>query len=386
VDAPDNKRSRPLARPFHHLILLCGLLAPGSCAGRRRPTSPRLINTNINITVDTNTNTPHTCTRPRATMPLFGRRRSHNSGSTAVEPHAELTKPQLKRATRTRKTAALLTSLFLFIAFIFLVLLQISGTSNRPVLRNWYFIRLDLSNIVPSSVPNFALINTIAQTLGLHDFYQVSLWNFCEGYKGEGVTFCSKPETLYWFNPVEILRNELLAGASINLPANINDILDLIHIVSNWMFGLFLTGTVLSFVLIFLMPISVYTRWLALPVAILAFLNALFVTVASVVATVMFVIFKNTIGSVAELNISAEIGTSMFAFMWIASAFTIFTWLIQMGLCCCCASRRDVKTGRKRGNEKAYTMEAGGVTTGADTVDTQPPEKTARGVKFWKSR
>ena len=50
------------------------------------------------------------------------------------------------------------------------------------------------------------------------------------------------------------------------------------------MFGLFLTGTVLSFVLIFVMPISVFTRWLALPVAILAFLNALFVTVASVVA------------------------------------------------------------------------------------------------------
>jgi hypothetical protein len=81
--------------------------------------------------------------------------------------------------------------------------------------------------------------------------------------------------------------------------------LDLIHLVSNWMFGLFLTGTVLSFVLIFVMPISVYTRWLALPVAILAFLNALFVTVASVIATVMFVIFRNTITGVSELNIGA---------------------------------------------------------------------------------
>src|SRR3954463_15250817 len=73
----------------------------------------------------------------------------------------------------------------------------------------------------------------------------------------------------------------------VNLPADINDILDLIHLVSNWMFGLFLTGTVLSFVLIFVMPISIYSRWLTLIVAILAFLNALFVTVASVIATVM---------------------------------------------------------------------------------------------------
>lgn len=275
----------------------------------------------------------------------------------------ELSKEQIKRATRRRKRWALATSFFLFVAFIFLILVNIAGVRNKAVIRNWYFLRLDLSNIVPATVPNFALINTIAQTLGLHDFYQVGLWGFCEGYKGEGVTFCSKPTTLYWFNPVEILRNELLAGASINLPANINDILDLIHLVSNWMFGLFLTGTVLSFVLIFVMPISIYTRWLTLPVAILAFLNALFVTVASVIATVMFVIFRNTITGVSELNIGAEIGKTLFAFMWVASAFAIFAWLVQTGLCCCCASRRDVKKGKKRGSEEAYQMQSTGGTT-----------------------
>ncbi|KZM25051.1 uncharacterized protein EKO05_0007567 [Ascochyta rabiei] len=322
-------------------------------------------------------------------MPLFDRRRSENSAATAVEQdHPELTKPQLKRATRTRKTWALLTSFFLFVAGIFLILLDISGTYNKHSLRDWYFIRIDLSDIVPSSVPNYALINTVAQTLGLHDFYQVGLWNFCEGYKGEGVTFCSKPETLYWFNPVEILRNELLAGASINLPADINNILDLIRLVSNWMFGLFVTGTVLSFVLIFVMPISVFTRWLALPVAMLAFLNALFVTVASVLGTAMFIIFRNTIGGVAELNITAKVGTTMFAFMWVASAMTILAWLVQMGLCCCCASRRDVQTGRKRGNEKAYSMDGGarGVT---DPVVAETEPKAARpasGVKFWTRR
>lgn len=327
-------------------------------------------------------------------MGLFGRRRSAGSSLTAVDQHhpETLTKPQLKRATRTRKIWALTTSFFLFVALIFLILVQISGTYNKDLIRDWYFIRLDLSNVVPSSVPNFALINTIAQTLGLHDFYQVGLWGFCEGYKGEGVTFCSEPKTLYWFNPVEILRNELLAGASIALPADINDILDLIRLVSNWMFGLFLTGTVLSFVLIFVMPISIFTRWLALPVAILAFLNALFTTVASVLATVMFIIFRNTISGVAELNIGAEIGITLFAFMWVASAMTIFAWIVQMGLCCCCASRRDVKTGRKRGNEKAYSMDGGPRPIvdreAADPVveaRTEEPHP-ARGVKFWKRR
>jgi hypothetical protein len=129
-------------------------------------------------------------------------------------PHDEISKEQIKRATRTRKTWALITSFFLFVALIFLILVEIGGISNKKIIKDWYFIRLDLSNVVPSSVPNFALLNTIAQTLGLHDFYQVGLWGFCEGYKGEGVTECSKPQSLYWFNPVEILRNQLLAGAS----------------------------------------------------------------------------------------------------------------------------------------------------------------------------
>ena len=128
------------------------------------------------------------------------------------------------------------------------------------------------------------------------------------------------------------------------------------------MFGFFLTSACLSFVLMFVMPLSILSRWWTFPIAILTFLNALFVTAASIVATVMFVIFRNVIGSVAELNISADIGSYMFGFMWTASAFAIFAWLFQTGLCCCCASRRDVKTGRKRGNEDAYHM------NGADAV------------------
>jgi hypothetical protein len=161
----------------------------------------------------------------------------------------------------------------------------------------------------------------------------------------------------------------------VNLPANINDILNLIQYISQWMFGLFLTGTCLTFVLIFLMPISVFTRWLAFPVAIFAFLNALIVTVASVIATVMFIIFRNTITEVKELNIGASIGKTLFIFMWIASAFTIFAWLVQMGLCCCCASRRDVKTGRKRGSEKAYPTAAAGVNPTAASKIEEPKKK-----------
>ena len=123
------------------------------------------------------------------------------------------------------------------------------------------------------------------------------------------------------------------------------------------MFGLFLTGAILSFISIPLLPISIYTRWLSLPLSILTFLAALLTTAASIIATVMFIIMKVAITSATELNIRANIGIEMFVFMWIAAAGSILAWLIQMGMCCCCASRRDVRRGKRMGSKKAWVDE-----------------------------
>jgi len=123
-------------------------------------------------------------------------------------------KSALKRATRPRMIWCIITSLLLLISVIFLILVEIGNTSKSGALPNIYFIKLDLSHVFPTTIPNSNLLNSIAQTLGLHDFYQVGLWNYCEGYNGQGATACSKTQALYWFNPVAIIANELVAGAS----------------------------------------------------------------------------------------------------------------------------------------------------------------------------
>lgn len=124
------------------------------------------------------------------------------------------TDAQVKRATRTRFIWALISSFLLLVSVVFLILVEIGDTKVNSILNKIYFIKLDVSDIIPVSVPNAVLINSIAQSLGLHDFYTVGLWNFCEGYNGQGTTDCSSPKTLYWFNPVDILQSELLAGAT----------------------------------------------------------------------------------------------------------------------------------------------------------------------------
>ncbi|KAI5359779.1 hypothetical protein Slin14017_G093400 [Septoria linicola] len=272
-------------------------------------------------------------------------------------------KAQVKRATRQRFLWALFSSFLLLVSVTFLILVEVGNTSVGPILNKIYFIKLDISDIIPVSVPNAVLINSIAQSVGLHDFYTVGLWNYCEGYNGQGTTSCSTPQTLYWLNPIEIIQSQLLAGATIALPAEINNILDLIRLVSNWMFGLFLTGICLDFIVMFLLPLSVFTRWLSLPLSIITFLAALLTTAASIIATVMFIIMQNVITGATELNIRASIGTQMFVFMWIAAGASVIAFIIQMGMCCCCASRRDVRSGRRTGSKKAWTdSESPGIT------------------------
>lgn len=127
----------------------------------------------------------------------------------------------------------------------------------------------------------------------------------------------------------------------------------------------------MNFVLIFVVPLAVYSRWSNLPIAILVFLGALITTGGAIVATVMFIIFQVAITSATDLNIKANIGIEMFVFMWIAAAAAIIAWLVHMGMCCCCATRRDVRTGRKRGSKKAYRSS----TTREEVVEEKPMKK-----------
>lgn len=106
---------------------------------------------------------------------------------------------------------------------------------------------------------------------------------------------------------------------------------------------------------IFLSFLTIYSRWVSGVYAVWTFISALLTAVATIIATVMFIIFRNVITSQAGLNIGAKIGNQMFAFMWIGAACSIIAWLIHVGMCCCGASRRDVKSGRRMGSKKAYS-------------------------------
>ncbi|EQB53275.1 SUR7 protein [Colletotrichum gloeosporioides Cg-14] len=280
-----------------------------------------------------------------------------------------------------RRNSAIVCAVCYFISIIFLILVIIGNTSIKPVLTDIYFFKLDVSDIIPlSSGNNAALLNSIARSLGLHDFYQVGLWNFCEGYDDEGVTFCSTPQRLFWFNPIEILTNELLAGATIALPNEVTTILNILRIGQQVMFGLFLAGISLVAALLIATPLVLRTRWWSLPMAIFAGLAGLFVTVACIIATVMSVGARYALTQQSELNIRAVLGVRMFVFMWIASALTDLAFILHAAMGCCCSPRK----------EREAAAAAAGTTTSSqekqEKTTTSNGEKPSRLPAFMRKR
>lgn len=162
-----------------------------------------------------------------------------------------------------------------------------------------------------------------------------------------GITYCSPPQNLYWFNPVEILMSELLSGATIALPTQVVTILDVLRISSNIMFGFFLTGAVLVFLLLFLSPLATKSRWYSLPLALFALITNVLVGAACIVGSVISFAFKYAATAQSDLNIHAYVGVKMFVFMWLAAGFALWGFVVHAGMGCCCSSRRDLTTGRK---------------------------------------
>ncbi|GAW12954.1 hypothetical protein ANO14919_023270 [Xylariales sp. No.14919] len=264
----------------------------------------------------------------------------------------------VKRGTRTRRAFTVIVACFYLLAVIFLILAEVGNISNTSVLKNIYLFKLDLTNVLAQSAPSGATLqNSIARTLGLHDFYQVGLWNFCEGYNDEGITHCSKPDASFWFNPIKIILDELLSGASIALPSEINDILTILRLAYHIMFGFFLGGLILDGFLIVTSPIVLYSRWWSLPAGLISGIASLAVVVAAILGTVIAYVFRAALNSQPDLGVEASLGTEMLSFIWTAAAFNFLAFIIHASLGCCCTSRRDMRKGRKGGRKEVFEMQ-----------------------------
>lgn len=146
---------------------------------------------------------------------------------------------------------------------------------------------------------------------------------------------------------MEVLLNELLAGATIALPSTVNDVLGVVQVTTQIMFGFFVSGTVLTFVLALSSTLALQSRWWSGLLSFLALVDGICVVGASAVATVISVAFRVALTTQQDLNIHAEVGIAMQVLMWLATALVSVAFLVHVSMMCACASRRDITSGRR---------------------------------------
>lgn len=217
-----------------------------------------------------------------------------------------------------------------------------------------------------------------AKANDLKDFYQVGLWNYCEGDindKDEKVTSCSKRESNFWFNPVEVWQ---LSNTSVQqlFPDKMKDALDAYHKVARWMFAAYIIAICLT-VAEFLVGIAaIFSRWGSFVTTIISSAQTVFILAAAITSSALYGSLVGVFESVLRpYKIKAELGSKMMAVLWIGVAFSVasgFFWLISV---CCCSG----KSGHKKVvvEKTPYTYERVASPylghRGADAHEMHPP-------------
>lgn len=109
--------------------------------------------------------------------------------------------------------------------------------------------QLNTSELI--TTPEYStFVQTVARELGLHDWYAMGIWSYCEGYNGSWShpTHCASPRANFVFNPVKIFEDELFNGQTIVMPDSVDSALGTLKTAFNWMKALYVVGTCFYFI------------------------------------------------------------------------------------------------------------------------------------------
>jgi len=212
---------------------------------------------------------------------------------------------------------------------------------------------MNVSGIDPAGVTPLPG-ETIAETLGLHDFCilplsraltsldQTGLWNYCEGYYllnedyAPYFTGCSPNSDSYSFDPISIMGSELMQPYEIIfIQSEVNAIKTLKN-NSGWLRAAFVISALFSgFALVIgSMTAVCHERRLCncLPVGFMC-ITSFFWFCGAVTATYVYFHLRDAFNNDTRLNVNAHMGHQMFAWIWLG----VWTSSWAAGQWCCAA-------------------------------------------------
>lgn len=245
-----------------------------------------------------------------------------------------------------------LIPLFFSIAAVVLGALACAGsTKDASPVDQIYMLRLNVTNIDISSVLGSS-VSVQATDLGLSDIYSIGMWGYCKGSNDDGdynVTYCSSPTSMYLFDPVKILSEDLDSSLSIDdlsLPDQVEDYVKTAKIVSKVIFITTIIGVVAAFVVAVLTLFSFCSHAVSCIATIFAIISFLGLVIAAAASTATYSIVKKYFNDAAETyGISSTLSNNRFyGLIWASAVAALITCLFNFFAICCgrTASRRKV--------------------------------------------
>ncbi|KAK0872226.1 hypothetical protein LTS02_001415 [Friedmanniomyces endolithicus] len=219
-------------------------------------------------------------------------------------------------------------------------------------------------------------ISSVARTLGIHDFYNVHILDFCEGYYTPGpvpnttlprsqihrnVTSCSNRTAMYSFDPRTTLQQELNASghgnvalSDLNWPSDVDRGLHALVIAQKATFVLYCVAIALIGVATLLALASLFAegRLSAFVNVLVDWLAFLAIGLASAIATAVAVKAVDVINKYGDhIGAQASTGSMFLVLTWVATAVMLvasIVWCFE-----CIVGRKEVGPRSKKG----YTNE-----------------------------
>lgn len=239
------------------------------------------------------------------------------------------------------------------------------STSTGNIITNWIH---NVTNTIENELNED--LNTLAQDLGLHDWYSAHILDYCEGYYTpaavanatvskhdihKNITHCSNKTAFFHFNPTDTLQAELnKTGLGINLtsldwPDAINDGIKTLRVAQKAAFilyciaiGLLFLAAIGALAAVFLTGrLTAFVNFLVCDLAFFAILiaSALTTTVAVKAADVV-----NKHGS--DIGVRASKGSKFLVLTWVATGLaflSVLTWMFE----CVLGRRRHARSQKE---------------------------------------
>ncbi|KAF8472723.1 SUR7/PalI family-domain-containing protein [Kalaharituber pfeilii] len=275
--------------------------------------------------------------------------------------------------------ACILTPMLLTLASLTCTVLLMAGGTNKKIgwVNDLYIFRIDTRNLqtqdtldlLPTDLDDVdtGLPEKTSDDLGLADFYNAYLWNYCSGEQTmDGskevwkVTECSKPKATFYFNIIDIFavdseKNDKEPIDEDDLPDAVRKVNKAIKVLSNVMIAMFCCGLVATVVTFIVGWFGLLSRWGSCVTTIFADVAFSFLLAGSVIATGLYATLREGFNrALKDFGAKASLNPQLLVIMWLAVAFALAGAVFWMFSTCCCSGRSRKIMGQTERSRKSY--------------------------------